>query len=240
MGHLMIALAAGQTAPDYALDRIERFEALWGDEPTPAQRIAAASYRCMTAAQSNDLSGAQEAGDEVRRLYRGNYLPEEAEIALAISGVPGWVEGDTRQLAEVIELLAAIEPRRHRTFALVDFASALVALAEEGPTGSEAVRRYALDAVSRVNMLDTDALVLLAELARSEGDVDRAIDLIRSTGAGRTPMSILVGQQTAQRLGVIEETSADLLKHMKDAAWATERPKRALRAELQRRGWLAD
>ena len=240
MGHLMIALAAGQTAPDYALDRIERFEALWGDEPTLAQRIAAASYRCMTAAQSNDLSGAQKAGDEVRRLYRGNYLPEEAEIALAISGVPGWVEGDTRQLAEVIELLAAIEPRRHRTFALVDFASALVALAEEGPTGSEAVRRYALDAVSRVNMLDTDALVLLAELARSEGDVDRAIDLIRSTGAGRTPMSILVGQQTAQRLGVIDEFQADFLEHMKDAAWATERPKRALRAELQRRGWLAD
>lgn len=240
MGHLMIALAAGQTAPDYALHQIERFEALCGDEPTPEQRIAAASYRCMTAAQSNDLSGAQDAGDQVRRLYRGDYLPEEAEIALAISGVPGWVKGDTRQLAEVVELLAAIEPQRHRTFALVDFASALVALSEEGPTGAEAVRRYALDAVSRVNMLDTDALVLLAELAWREGDIDRAIDLIRSTGAGRTPMSILVGQQIAKRLGVIEEIQADFLEHLKDAAWATERPKRALRAELQRRDWLAD
>jgi hypothetical protein len=53
-------------------------------------------------------------------------------------------------------------------------------------------------------------------------------------------MSILVGQQIAQRLGVIDEFQADFLEHMKDAAWATERPKRALRAELQRRKWLAD
>ena len=239
MAHLLIALAAGRTAPDYALRQIERFEALCGENPTPEQRLTAASFRCMTAAQSNDLSAVRAAGDQVRRLYRGGYLPEDGEIALAVSGVPQWVEGDTGPLAEVVELLAAIEPRRHRTLGLVDFASALVAVADDGPPGTEAVRRFALDALSRVNMMDTDALVLLAELSCREGDIDRATELIRSTGAGRTPMSILVGQQIAQRLGVIDEIKADYLEHQKNAAWMIGRPKRALQAELRRRDWLA-
>jgi predicted ATPase len=238
-GYLTLSLVAGRHRPDIAYGLVDRFAAAYGPDPSHEARLTATSWRCMVAASSNDLLVAQETAHQVHDLYRGDYLPGATEIALLVAGVMPWFEGEPAELSRTVAMLASVEMTDRRDYRLVDFASALVALSGNDSASVEAVRHYAAGVASgRMNLIETDALILLAELALREGDADIAVDLMRSTGAGRSPLSNLVGHQVAERLGVHDEIEQSYAKHLTDSHWLIERPKQALRAELLRRDWL--
>lgn len=198
----------------------------------------------MTSALSNDLdatrTGAQEA---IEACDAADHHSSTWSMVRITAGVAHWADGDARVLeAEVAELsraLAGLLRFDPAYVAYLSFTSALVRLAaDDTEAGADAVRRHAVDAASgRLPMLDTDALVLLAELARAEGDDDRARHLMLHTGSGRTSFSVLAGHQVAERLGVHDEVRQAFADNLFDPEWLVERPRRALEAELGRRGW---
>jgi len=101
-----------------------------------------------------------------------------------------------------------------------------------------AVEAYALTAgTDRFALEQNDALVLLAVLAESEGDLVTARTLLMDTGTPRSPATGAVAQECARRVGVSEELDAAYQANVRDRHWAIEQPKQALRAEMQRRGW---
>jgi hypothetical protein len=88
-----------------------------------------------------------------------------------------------------------------------------------------------------VGHAEGDALILLAELARREGDDDRARELLIGVGAARGQASALTASRLAAMLGVTTEIEAAFREHFSDPAWLLDRPKRVLLDEIDRRGW---
>jgi hypothetical protein len=237
-GLALMSLAVGRRAPERAYQLLDRIAALYGPDSSSEIRLVEASYRCLVAAISNDLHVAQEMADRVRQLYTGQILFSGTRYALLISGITAWCNGDPSRLADAIEIVKAAETNDLAGSQTLEFASALVAVSKDEVSGSHAIRRYALDVASGPEIMShSDALILLAELAERQGDPERAVALLRSTGHGRGPLSTLVGHQLAERLGVYEEIEHTYAANATDQEWMVERPKQALRAELRRRGW---
>ena len=198
----------------------------------------------VTAAVSNDLPAVRALAEvAIEACAAADHHSSTWSLVRITLAVVDWIEGDADplagELAELSQTLSNLVAHDSAYLGYAHFVLALVHLsADVTAPGTDAVRRHALDAASgRLPMLDSDALVLLAELARLEGDLEVARGLVRSTGAGRTSFSILVAHQVAERLGVLDEVRQAFAENLFDPDWLMERPRRALLAELDRRGW---
>ncbi|WCO67280.1 adenylate/guanylate cyclase domain-containing protein [Iamia majanohamensis] len=243
-GSLRLALMIARLSAEEAEGLIDRFVAAHEDDTTGRARAEAACWRCTTAAITDDLEGATRLAEVAIAACDAadHHSSTWAQVHIT-HGVALWAQGDPtvleHEFAELSALMANLVRHDPAYLAYTNFVLALVRLAaDDTAAGGEAVRRHAVDAASgRLPMLDSDALILLAELARCEGDLDRARELILSTGTGRTSFSILAGHQVAERLGVRDQGRQDFSENLFDPDWLVERPRRALRAELLRRGW---
>jgi hypothetical protein len=88
-----------------------------------------------------------------------------------------------------------------------------------------------------------DTVVLLAALAKAEGDHTRAADLLRHMGAGLEPGVIVMSRHLAEQLGFTDE-HVELQEQARtytaldpQGLNGTRMAADALRAELIRRGW---
>ena len=244
-GHLRLALMIARLSEDEADLLIDRFLAAHADDTSGRARAEAACWRCTTAAISNDLAATGSAGrGGHRRLRRGRppllHLGPGAHHPrrrpLGRGRRPACWRRSSPTWAGSWPTWSATTPPTSPTPTSCWPSSGW---RPTTPTaGADAVRRHAVDAASgRLPMLDSDALVLLAELARCEGDLERARELMLQTGTGRTSFSILAGHQVAERLGVRDQVRQAFSENLFDPDWLVERPRRALRAELVRRGW---
>jgi hypothetical protein len=242
-GYLYLALVTGRHAPDEARSLIDRFVHLSGDDPTGDAHDEAIVWQSMVESMSGELATAADLAMKVRDRPAGR-----TSLGLNCSmivGIAAWAEGRPEELAAVAQRLEDAHKPTGRTDpyfqSVTGFARALVSLStDELDVARAAVRRGALDALSgRVALVDGDALGLLAELARREGDSDLARELIMNTGPGRSPAAIGALRFIAQQLGVDDELQEAYRENLLDMEWMTERPRAALRRELERRGWAA-
>ena len=107
--------------------------------------------------------------------------------------------------------------------------------------GRDMVQRLAVRGTSRRYAYEAnDCVVLLAALALVEHDDDAARDLVLTAGTG-SGWSAVVADQLAHRLDVVDQRRRRILESLRsrDTAGNTRRASGALRAELDRRGWLA-
>lgn len=247
-GYLYLALVTARHAPDEARSLIDRFVELAVDEATDEatndQRDHASFWRSMVEAMSGNLATAAQLAMSVSdRPVGQTSLGLNARM---IVGVAAWSNGRPAELVAVADDLEAAHMATGRLDpyyqSIVGFARALVSLATDDLVVAQAaVRDQALDAVSgRVELVDGDALGLLAELARREGDDDRARELIMHTGPGRSPATVGFLRFVANRLGVDGELHAAYCSNLLDHEWMVRRPRTALRRELERRAWLVD
>jgi len=243
-GYLFLALVTARHAPNDAESLIDRFVELAGDDASGDVRDHAALWRAMVVAMSGDLDAAATLAMSVRDRPVG-----QSSLALnarMIVGVAAWTRGTPGELAEVareIEALHRPTGRMDPYFEyVVGFARALSTISPDDLDSARAeVRRAALDAASgRVALVDGDALGLLAELARVEGETDVARDVIMHTGPGRSPATVAALRSIAASLGVEDELEAAYRDNLLDRDWMIDRPRAALRRELDRRGWSED
>ena len=242
MSHLCLSIVTGRTDPPQALASIERFVELWdGGGPDEAETVAGV-LRLIVAANRNDLSTALSRAPEVlRAVERHGSLDIMWSVTVGIQAVGNWLEGDSEAVRRAVERIITAIPGSPGDVlpALTAFLTPLAELADgAGARADAAVRAHALDAVSgRMAHVESDALILLAELTRLDGDAERARDLLRSTSSGRSPGSILAGHQVAERLGIHAEIEAAHIANSADPTWLLDRPRRALLAEIERRAW---
>ena len=244
-GYLFLALISARHAPDRARSMIDRFVGLADtgvDESGSDVRDHATLWRAMVEAMSGNLDTAAELAVQVRDRPVG-----QSSLALngtMIAGIAAWAQGQPEELTAVArEIEARHEPARRMDpyFGyVVRWAGALATIsADDLSAARAAVRDTAECASGRVALVAGDALVLLAELARVEGDTDLARDLIMQTGPGRSPASIAALRFIARRLDVDEEVEAAYRANLLDDDWMIERPNAALRREIDRRGSAA-
>ena len=240
-GYLFLALVSARHTPDDAGSLIDRFVELAGDDAGGDVRDHAALWRAMVLAMSGDIDAAATLATSVRDRPVG-----QSNLALngrMIVGVAAWTRGTPGELAEVAREIEALHQPTGRMDPyfeyVVGFARALAAISPDDLDFARAeVRHVALDAASgRVALVDGDALGLLAELARVEGETDVARDLIMHTGPGRSPGTVAALRCIARSLGVEDELEAVYRDNLLDHDWMIARPKAALHRELDRRGW---
>lgn len=240
-GYLYLALVSGRHSPADACALIDRFVEQASDSSDVDVVAEANVWRAMVAAMDGDLQTAQRlargvVGSDIRHTTFGL-------VAQAIVGVARWAEGDAAGSKSVVNQIENdigspdnLDPQTANT---LRFSHALPALASDDlDSARAAVKVVAVDAASgRHALVEGDAVALLAELARLEGDTELARELIMHTGTGRSPASIAVTRHIATTLGVDDELHAMYCSNMMNAEWALDRPKRTLDRELQRRGW---
>ncbi len=241
-GYLLLTLVTGRHAPDQARSLVDRFVAMVGDPSDRDIADEATLWRAMVAAMEGDLEAARTLAAGVAQSPVGR--TSLGLNATMIRGVAGWAAGEPAELGAIIDRIEAA----HGSSAAMDpfyahvlgFGRALMALASgDLESARAAVRRESLDAASgRVTLIDGDALALLAEHARLEGDTDHARELIMDTGPGRSPPTIGAIRHIAKTLDVDEELHAAYCANMLDQEWMVDRPKRTLTRELDRRGWV--
>jgi hypothetical protein len=158
-------------------------------------------------------------------------------------GVAAWLDD---RPDEVVAIADAIDDRvdpfltADAGFAhTVAFLGALAAIAgDDRELATTVVQQHAVGALAgRIGHAESDALVLLAELARREGDVERARELIRGVTVPRGQASTLAATRLAWRLGVGTEFEREYRANYQDLTWVFDLPKRTLLDELTRRGW---
>ena len=126
---------------------------------------------------------------------------------------------------------------------------AVTALAHLALGEVEAARRHIRDhaleaATGKVNRQCNDSLLLLAQLAHTEGDDNTAIDLLARLGLCRSPSTIHFSRVLARKLGVGEQRARDELECFTPQGVAEHGPlgvRRAMAAlheEIGRRGWV--
>lgn len=150
-----------------------------------------------------------------------------------------WAEGDFDALRELVDEAAGSPLSDPRLVSGYEFSAALLTLGADGSDArADVLRRYALTATTdRAALEQNDALVLLVVLAMAEGDEETAARLVLQAGSPRSPASAAVAQECARRLGVFEELEAEYRANIRNREWLVEAPKRALKVELERRGW---
>ena len=111
-------------------------------------------------------------------------------------------------------------------------------------TATVHIREQCAEAITgRVPGACNDSVLILAALAHSESNHDKAVELLMHTGLGRSPGSTAYARELARRLGIREADTAF------EREWRSEEGQRihgpmgmstamqTLRAELTRRGW---
>ncbi len=243
-GYLYLALVTARHAPGEAHSMIDRFADLAGDDAAGDNRDHATFWRSMVEAMSGDLVAAARLATEV--IDRPVGRTSLALNARMIAAVAAWTNDEPGPLVALADELETAHRSTGRLDpyyqSVVGFARALVALKSDELDVAEAVvRDQACDAASgRVTLVDGDALGLLAELARRSGDVDRARELIMKTGPGRSPATVGFMRWVAGQLGLGGQLQEAYCRNMFDLAWMVDRPRTALRRELERRSWCSD
>jgi predicted ATPase len=244
VGHRNMSLVLARLDPDAARLRIDRYAELYGDDPTGELTRSVRTWRCVVAAHSDDLNAATTLAEEMLRdagTVLSDLLPWVSSVQ--VLGVEAWLQDrpdDIAAIADIVDervdVLASSDFSFNHTVA---FTPALAAVAgSDREAARMTARQHALDAFAgRVGHAEGDALILLAELARREGDDDRARELLIGVGAARGQASALTASRLAAMLGVTTEIEAAFREHFSDPAWLLDRPKRVLLDEIDRRGW---
>jgi predicted ATPase/class 3 adenylate cyclase len=244
VGHRNMSLVLARLDPDAASDRIDRYAELYGDDPTGELARSVRTWRCVAAAHSDDLQAATALAEEMLR-DAGTVLPDLLPwvSSVQVLGVDAWLHDRPDDIAAIADIVdARVDVLASSDFSFnytVAFTRALAAVAgSDRDAALMTARRHALDSFAgRVGHAEGDALVLLAELARREGDDDRARELLVGVGAARGQASALAASRLASMLGVRTEIEAAFRQHLFDQAWLLDRPKRVLLDEVERRGW---
>lgn len=241
-GHLSLVTVTGRLDPQRARADIDRFVELMHEGVHGDAESVALSWRMTVAAFSNDLPTAVELVPAVLDVAeRTGYLDIGWLAALAVEGVRGWLEGNGDPARRAVIQIETVLPHSSKvTPAFNPFLTAIAELSDgPGVRAQDAVRAVGSNATSgRWGHISSDALILLAELTRLEGDADHARDLLRATSSGRSPASILAGHQIAERLGIHDEIEAAYVANASNQAWMLDRPRRALLTEMDRRSWI--
>jgi predicted ATPase len=233
-----------------AYQEVDRFIAEFGPDPTGEAHAEALALRCALAASNYDLDAARSFAQAAHDAFVGVELRSVMWLNTQyITAVLAWIDGDVGK-AETA-LAAADEPftaalasdagaRLHAGFVRCLVSLGPLRLRAEHPPVAHEVRDYLIESASgRLAHADSDALVVLALLALREGDSDRAAQLLDSASAPRSQGSALLSLHLAELLDIRERFQRrDLDRRARDHDWWVERPRRALRTELQRRGWM--
>jgi hypothetical protein len=249
-GHLFRSIGMVYVDPVRATQDVDRFIALYGSDPTGAAQAEALAFRCSLAASAYDLSAArsfaQQANEAAARL---DTVPLQWLNTRFITAVLAWIDGDMEgvdaALAEVEETFTPAIWRETGTRLHGGYVRCLASLGpldpgtEPGPVPHD-VREHVVECASgRVAQMESDGLVVLTLIALREQDIDRAAKLLETATQPRSQGSHLLAMYLAEVLGMRERYQRlNVGRSRSDFEWYVERPKRALHAELQRRGWL--
>jgi predicted ATPase len=243
VGHRNIALVLARLRPDAAMARIDRYAELYPEDAGGELARSVRIWRCVVAAHSDDLDTSTTLAQEMLR-DPGPILPDLLAWASSVQvlGVAAWLDDRPDDIVAIadavddrIDALAAADSGFRHTVA---FVRALASVAgSDRDAALTSARQHAADSLAGPNHAESDALILLAELARREGDVDRARELLLGIGNGRGQASALMASRLAAMLGVKEQLDAAFGNHAAEPAWLFDRPRRALVDELGRRGW---
>ncbi len=239
-GYLYLALVTGRHAPDDARSLIDRFVDLASGATDVDVAGEAALWRAMVAAMDGDL----EAARPLAAIAADSSIGQTAFglIGAVITGIASWAKSEPTELTAIVDRIESVfgsSELADRLYANpLRFSRALALTSDDLEAARVAVRQFSVDAASGRNaQVAGDAVALLAELARCEGDIERARELIMDTGPGRTPASVGAIRHIATILGVDGELHASFCSNMSDPDWMIDRPKRTLARELERRGW---
>jgi hypothetical protein len=108
-------------------------------------------------------------------------------------------------------------------------------------TARALIERHARRAITgRLSREANDSVLLLAALARAEGDDGMARQLLAGAGVGRQPATVRYGTHLAELLGIedpLTTWSGRDDPDDPDGVFGAKLAIRTLRAELVRRGW---
>jgi hypothetical protein len=150
-------------------------------------------------------------------------------------------------LGEPKQALARVARSDGLPFGLGDH-QAVTALAHLALGNVEVATRHIQDhalegATGKVNRQCNDSLLLLAQLAHTQGDDKTATDLLSKLGMCRSPSTIHFSRMLARKLGVAEQRARDERECFTPQGIAEHGPlgvRRAMAAlheEIRRRGW---
>ena len=167
-------------------------------------------------------------------------------IAAVLAWTDGDMEGVEAALAEVEETFTPAIWRETGTRLHGGFVRCLASLGpldpetEPGPIPHEVRDHVAGCASGRVAQMESDGLIVLALLSLQEHDTERAEQLLLDAHVPRSQGSHLLAMHLAEVLGIREHYQRVNAGRRRDSDpdWFVEHPRRALNAELQRRGWL--
>jgi predicted ATPase len=233
-----------------AHQEVDRFLAEFGPDPSGEAHAEALALRCALAASTYDVEAARSYAHDARRAFTGLEMRSVMWVnTYYITAVLAWIDGDIGMaktaLAQADEPFEAALSRDAGARLHAGYVRCLVSLgplqprAGQPPVAPE-VRDYLTESTSgRVAYAESDALVVLALIALRERDPDRAAELLSGAPFPRSQGSGLLSLHLAELLGIRESLQRrDDVPSFRDHDWWVERPRRVLRAELQRRGWM--
>ncbi|MEO1061511.1 MAG: adenylate/guanylate cyclase domain-containing protein [Actinomycetota bacterium] len=237
-GGLQLAIGLARTDPERTAAAIDAYEAVAGGRCEHRHGDDHEWARLVLACSRYDLASVRHQLDVVATTPDPLSTIEGPRLAVAavLAAIDGRSDDVDRYTRETIELVSWMDNGPFRQMRVL-----------ADPDDLDALRDLGVHAASgRFRLVENDALILLAAERLRSGDVDRAAGLLRSTAPCRSPAMTLLGRHVAKQTGVDEEVESAIAEHTRratargtiDVEWATERPRRALREELERRGWL--